>query len=593
MRKHLISLFLILGFLPCFAQQEATREMLGGENLNVVDSTLEQKLDYHFCEALKFMSRYAYDTARVEFEKCIAINPEVAAVHFNLGVLDFVENKANLAIPHFEKAYQLSPDFVSYGQALFSVYAKSQQFDKAVAVGEDLVSRFPVDDRNYRPLIDLYAHLGNKKKVLETYEKWETIVGLDEVIYNKISFYHENFPQNKAKKMSLVDFRHLLEQSNNDIAVQTLIGDYYLAVGDEKKALSIYNQLIEKYPNNGIPYLSLYTYYDDAKNDSVQAIEMLKKAMQDKSIPYSSFSDGVLQHLSGLVQNKNYEEAERFMQLVRQNFGDEAEVCNLSARLCFEQKKIAEAVDYARTVIDFKPDNEASWSFLGSIYAAENNDTALYEIAQEAELLFPLSEEWQYYKMIYYLRHEMNDSLIALTDHVVKTLPATPNATKLKADMLSTTASVLWEQKKTKDAFAALDKAIELNPNDAMTLNNYAYFLALCDTNLDKALTMIEKSLKIDNKQANSLDTYAYVLFKKGDYRSARFFMERAINMAEKEDKLKYAEHLGDILFHLDDVEGALTQWKIALEASEEPSEILKKKIETKTYIPDSKIIIE
>lgn len=593
MKKHLFLAWLLVASLPCFAQQkDATREMVNGDELVVTDSTLQQKVDYHFCEAVKYMANTNYVSARQEFNRCMALDPNVAAVHFNLGVLDFYETKTDLAIPHLEKAYQLSPDFLSYGQALMNVYVKSQQLDKAVKIGEELIDRFPNDDRTYRLLINLYSHMGKDQNVVKTFERLENIVGLEEILMDKIEFYCKTYPESKSKKLCISEYKRFLASTTANVEKQALFGDLYAAFGEEKKAMTIFNQLIQQYPNSGWPYLSLYTYYDD-KNDSVQAIEMLKKAMMDKSIPYSSFSEGVLTHLSGLVQNKRYAEADEFMKIVRQNFGDEAEVCNLSARLCYEEKKIDEAVEYARTVIDFKPDAEQSWSFLASIYVAENNDTALYKLSNEAMTLFPNSSEWQYYRIVYFTRNDMTDSLYLAVDNLVNNLPESASNNMLKSNVLEIKSSMLWEKKQTKLALEACEQSLKYNPNNATVLNNYAYFLALCDTSLDKALTMIEQSLKIDNKQANSLDTYAYVLFKKGDYRSARFFMERAINMADKEAKNHYLEHLGDILYHLGDIDGAVEQWKTALETVEDSSETLKQKVETRTYIPDPKIKIE
>lgn len=593
MKKHLFLTYLLVVSLPCFAQQKgATREMVNGDEIVVTDSTTQQKVDYHFCEAVKYMANTNYVVARQEFNRCMELDSNVAAVHFNLGVLDFYETKTDLAIPHLEKAYQLSPDFLSYGQALLNVYVKSQQLDKAVKIGEELISRFPNDDRTYRLLINLYSHMGKDQNVMKTFDRLENIVGLEEILMDKIEFYCNTYPESKSKKLCVSEYKRFLESTNANVEKQSIFGELYLAFGDEKKAMSIFNQLMQEYPNSGRPYLSLYTYYDD-KNDSVRAIEMLKKAMMDKSIPYSSFSDGVLTHLSGLVQNKRFAEADEFMKIVRHNFGDEAEVCNLSARLCYEEKKIDEAIDYARTVIDFKPDAEQSWSFLASIYGAENNDTALFQLSNEALALFPNSSEWQYYRIVYFARHDMTDSLYLAIDHLVNNLPESASNNMLKSSVLEIKSSILWEKKQTKRALEACEQSLKYNPNNATVLNNYAYFLALCDTNLNKALTMIEQSLKIDNKQANSLDTYAYVLFKKGDYRSARFFMERAINMADKAVRNHYLEHYGNILFHLGDVAGALEQWKTALETIEDPSDNLKKKVETQTYIPDQKIIIE
>ena len=73
----------------------------------------------------------------------------------------------------------------------------------------------------------------------------------------------------------------------------------------------------------------------------------------------------------------------------------------------------------------------------------------------------------------------------------------------------------------------------------------------------------------------------------RGDYKSAKFYQERAINLESSPILL---EHYGDILFALGDSEAALKLWKKSLELGN-PSPVLKQKIELKQYISEQFII--
>ena len=72
------------------------------------------------------------------------------------------------------------------------------------------------------------------------------------------------------------------------------------------------------------------------------------------------------------------------------------------------------------------------------------------------------------------------------------------------------------------------------------------------------------------------------------DYRSAKFYQERAIDI---ESDVVILEHYGDILFALGEVDEAMRWWQKSLDAGNE-SAILKEKIAQKQYIPEL-IIIE
>ena len=58
------------------------------------------------------------------------------------------------------------------------------------------------------------------------------------------------------------------------------------------------------------------------------------------------------------------------------------------------------------------------------------------------------------------------------------------------------------------------------------TLNNYAYYLSVRGERLGKALEMTEKSNRLSPNNPVFLDTWAWVLYKKGDFEEALKYKE-------------------------------------------------------------------
>ena len=81
---------------------------------------------------------------------------------------------------------------------------------------------------------------------------------------------------------------------------------------------------------------------------------------------------------------------------------------------------------------------------------------------------------------------------------------------------------------------------------------------------------------------ATFLDTYAWVFFKKGDYKLALIYIEHALSN-DKGSNAEVLEHYGDILFMNGEPERAVEQWQKALELDPE-RELLKRKVDNKTY---------
>lgn len=116
--------------------------------------------------------------------------------------------------------------------------------------------------------------------------------------------------------------------------------------------------------------------------------------------------------------------------------------------------------------------------------------------------------------------------------------------------------------------FAEYEKALALNNNNALVLNNYAYYLAEADRQLDRALGMASRAVKLRENDPTYLDTYAWVLYKLGDYSEAKKVMQRALPL-DKEGNPELLSHYADILSALGDEFMADVYRKRAREAEE------------------------
>jgi Tfp pilus assembly protein PilF len=120
------------------------------------------------------------------------------------------------------------------------------------------------------------------------------------------------------------------------------------------------------------------------------------------------------------------------------------------------------------------------------------------------------------------------------------------------------------------------DKAMEINPRNPTVLNNYAYYLAVRGVQLDKALEMTETSNRLVPNTAVFLDTWAWVLYKKGNYALALEKIEKCLSLSAAESG-EVLDHYGDILFKLGRTEDAVAQWQKAAEKTDAPQGIAQK----------------
>jgi tetratricopeptide (TPR) repeat protein len=154
------------------------------------------------------------------------------------------------------------------------------------------------------------------------------------------------------------------------------------------------------------------------------------------------------------------------------------------------------------------------------------------------------------------------------------------------SEIIASMGDVYYSKGDTLACFAQYEKAIDYNPGNLMAMNNYAYFLAVNERDLDKAEKMSSTTVKYEPENPTFLDTYAWIFFKKGEYNLALTYMKAAIEHSEKQGEDPSAElyeHYGDALFMNGQHEQAVTYWEKALKLSPD-SDLLQRKVKHKTF---------
>ena len=124
-------------------------------------------------------------------------------------------------------------------------------------------------------------------------------------------------------------------------------------------------------------------------------------------------------------------------------------------------------------------------------------------------------------------------------------------------------ASNLDKINKWKEARVLFLKLLEKNPQDTYTLNYLSYKLALKNQELELALNLIKKALSLDPNNGFFLDTIGWVEYKRNNFNSAVYFLEKSASILPKSAEV--IDHLGDCYFMLDRKKEAVFEWNKAL----------------------------
>ena len=77
-------------------------------------------------------------------------------------------------------------------------------------------------------------------------------------------------------------------------------------------------------------------------------------------------------------------------------------------------------------------------------------------------------------------------------------------------------ADVYYRMKDYTKAFEIFEEALKTNNEDLTVINNYAYYLAEQNMKLKEAEEMAKKVIEKEKGNTTYLDTYGWVLYKRG-----------------------------------------------------------------------------
>lgn len=196
-----------------------------------------------------------------------------------------------------------------------------------------------------------------------------------------------------------------------------------------------------------------------------------------------------------------------------------------------------------------------SYLEVARIYLLGNYPQLAHEYLIEGLRRFPSDARFAFMLGGACLELDRNDEAIAYYSAAVELDPRMVDAWVQLA--------ILHDQRgKSYTAEVLYRRALHLDPENALALNNLAYSSAQRGLHLDEARAMALRAVQLEPQSAAYLDTYAWVLYKLGEYSEARTFIERAINVG---GNATHYEHLGDILWALQEQTLAVTAWRQAM----------------------------
>ena len=541
-----------------------------------------RKYDYFFLEAMRLKEKKDYASAFGLLQHCLDIHPNAASALYEVSQYYMFLRQVPQGQEALEKAVANAPDNYWYSQGLASLYQQQNELDKAVTLLEQMVVRFPAKQDPLFNLLDLYGRQEKYDEVISTLNRLEKRMGKNEQLsMEKFRIYL----QMKDDKKAFQEIESLVQEYPMDMRYQVILGDVYLQNGKKQEAYDVYQKVLAAEPDNPMAIFSMASYYKQTGQEELYQQQLDTLLLNKKVTPDTKV--GVMRQM--IVENEQADKDSTqiialFDRIMKQE-QDDPQIPMLYAQYLLSKKMESESVPVLEQVVDLDPTNKAARMMLIGAAAKKEDYKQIIKVCEPGIEATPDALEFYYYLAIAYNQAEKPDSVISICTRALEHKTA-DGKKEIVSEFYSILGDMYHTQKQMKEAYAAYDSALVYNPSNIGALNNYAYYLSVERRDLDKAEEMSYKTVKAEPNNATYLDTYAWILFEKGNYAEARIYIDNAMKSEGGDKSDVIVEHCGDIYYMTGDVDGALTYWKKALEMGSE-SKTLKQKIEKKKYIAE------
>lgn len=431
---------------------------------------------------------------------------------------------------------------------LQQAYRSEEKWDKAIEVGKKIVELSRDDPRQVSGLAGLYVQAGQQGKAVELLEE-----------YGKT---HPGEP-----------------------STQTVLFYLYLSASDYDRAGKALEQLRKQ----------------DKGSDVVRVAEVTYLARREwyregaKYILRQSRSEGIdPEQVESLIQTL-YKESPSATEARREVVKVRAEIAKLFPQT--PQLRLGLSQDYlllgdtvaAEGILDRLVDDRVElvspYVYFTDHYAAAEDTTNLRHYAEAGHEALPEEGVFRLYLALLAVnagdttgyRRQLDDALtvVSTEDRFY------PQLALLRADDLSGGGD-----------FEAARPYYEAAVSQPLppAYNNYAYFLTEksgTPADLDKAEKLARQAIKLEPDNGTYLDTYAWVLYRKGSSMLALIYIKKAIEATETPDPTLY-EHLAEILTAEGRYDEAIEAWRHCLESGGD-AKLVARKVEVITEMKKKK----
>ncbi|MFN5224185.1 MAG: tetratricopeptide repeat protein [Bacteroidota bacterium] len=508
------------------------------------------------------------------YAQCIRLDARHHASMYEIANIYADQKKYSDAVFFAAGAAQLDPTNEWYRSLLAELYMQTRLFKEGEVEYQKLFRDYPA---NFDYALDYAAALitnGKLQEAVKVYDEVEKRFGSSpELTMEKERLWLRLGKVDKAA----AEVEKLIASDPSNIRYYSMLVDLYQSNSMPEKVMETVERMRKIDADSPFVYLALAGYYR-SMNQIEKSFENLKLAFSSQELEHDVKMQIITSYMPLLQGNPEMlKQGLELSEILAKTHSDDAISLSIYGDFLSMSERCADAIPQYRKSLAMDANNLSVWQQMLICISETNDANAMLEASDSALVLFPEQS-------ILYL---FKGTALTLTKNHKEAVKALLAGSKLVVDnnyqllqfytRLADNYHTLKEHDKSDSYY---EKALSIEPNDPLVLNNYSYYLSVRKEKLEKAEQMSKKCNEIRPGEPSYEDTYGWILYEMGKYQDAKMWLQKALDNGGSTNGT-ILEHMGDVLFKLGDKDGALQNWMKAKEAGEY-SELLDKKIRDK-----------
>ena len=575
---------IIAGFLflnaSCFAQWKSyypENKLSKKEQEKIESENKKKQFKTYFFNAIKAKTLEDYDEALKYFEKCINLDLKIPTPIYEAASINAENRNYKEAVEQIKAALKLEPKNRWYLLLHAEILFNKQDFEKASIQYKKLISLEPGNEEFYFKLADTHIYANDFKKAIQVYNDLQQYKGIDKMLLMQ---KHKLYRELNDIQGAIRELNEIANIFPNDVEVMEILSELYLLNDEKEKAFELFKKIAIIDPNNGRIHLTLADYYRE-NQENEKSYEELKLAFKSTELNTETKIRILISYyqLIGLAKNMQ-NQANELAEILIKVHPESLKARAVFADILYTSKEYQKAKEQYLIVLERDKSKGDVWSQVLFIQAEQRDFEGMIKTSKEALEYFPSNPLFYYFNGVSNKWFENYDlavySLEAGIEFVV-------DNQKLLLELYSLLADIFHTKSNYKKSDQYYEKALEIDSDNLLVLNNYAYYLSLRKINLQKAKEMSFRCNDLEPGNGTYQDTYGWILYQLKEYELAKKWLLKALSNGSEKSPV-VVEHYGDVLYRMGEKKQAIDQWKKAKELGGEGNFLNKKIQEGELY---------